>query len=175
MPRSVKPSAAWRLGSRAASLVCGCTLLAAAALMSGGAARANEPMATRATDLQLGRQNYVLDCMGCHDTGGAGDIGRIPPLHNSAARFLLAPHGREYLARVPGSSSASLSDDELAGVLNYILRDLNREVLPHDFKPYTAEEVARIRTPALADPAKQRAELIHYLNEHGKSAPRADY
>lgn len=175
MTRSVKPSTAWRSGSRAASVACGCALFAMAALMSGGSARASEPMATRATDLQLGRQNYVLDCMGCHDTGGAGDIGRIPPLHNSAARFLLAPAGREYLASVPGSSSASLSNEELAGVLNYIMRDLNREVLPYDFKPYTAEEVARIRTPALADPAKQRAELIRYLNEHSKPAPDADY
>lgn len=173
--RSVKPSAAWRSGFRAAGLAGGCALLAVAALMSGGSARANEPITTRATDLQLGRQNYVLDCMGCHDTGGAGDIGRIPPLRNSAARFLLAPHGREYLASVPGSSSASLSDEELAGVLNYILRDLNREVLPHDFKPYTAEEVARVRTPALADPAKQRAELIRYLGQHGKPAPTPDY
>jgi mono/diheme cytochrome c family protein len=172
---SVKPSTARRSGSSAASLACGCALLAMAALMSGGSARASEPVATRATDLQLGRQNYVLDCMGCHDTGGAGDIGRIPPLHNSAARFLLAPSGREYLARVPGSSSASLSDGELAGVLNYIMQDLNHDVLPHDFKPYTAEEVARIRMPALDNPEKQRTVLIHYLDQHGKPAPASDY
>jgi mono/diheme cytochrome c family protein len=138
-------------------------------------ARADEPMTPRANDLQLARQNYVLDCMGCHDSGGAADIGRVPPLHNSAARFLLAPDGREYLARVPGSSSASLTDDELAGVLNYILRDLNHEILPRTFKPYTTQEVARIRTPAYADPAKQRAMLIQYLRERNKPAPSEVY
>lgn len=146
-----------------------------AVLMSGGAARADEPMTARANDLQLARQNYVLDCMGCHDSGGAADIGRVPPLHNSAALFLLAPNGREYLARVPGSSSASLTDDELAGVLNYIMRDLNHEILPKTFKPYTAEEVARIRAPEYADPAKQRTQLIRYLSERNKPAPAAVY
>lgn len=146
-----------------------------AALMSGGSARAGEPVSASATDLQLGRQNYVLDCMGCHDSGGAGDIGRIPPLHNSTARFLLAPNGREYVARVPGSSSASLSDAELAGVLNYIMQDLNREILPQNFKPYTAEEVARIRTPALDNPEKARAALVRYLGAHSKPAPAVVY
>lgn len=173
--KSVKPSTAGRRRSRAARVACACGLFAIGAVLSGGAARANEPMTAHAADLQLGRQNYVLDCMGCHDSGGAGDIGRIPPLRNTSAQFLLAPKGREYLARVPGSSSASLSDAELAGVLNYIMRDLNRDILPPTFKPYTAEEVARIRTPELADPAKERAELIRYLDEHAKPAPVADY
>lgn len=173
MFESVKTSSAWRSGSRAASLAC--ALFAVTALMSGGSARASEPVSARATDLQLGRQNYVLDCMGCHDSGGAGDIGRIPPLHDSTARFLLAPNGREYIARVPGSSSASLSDAELAGVLNYILQDLNREILPQTFKPYTAEELARIRMPALDNPEKERAALIRYLGEHNKPTPDAAY
>ncbi len=113
--------------------------------------------------------------MGCHDSGGAGDIGRIPPLRNTTAQLLRAPKGREYIARVPGSSSASLSDDELAGVLNYILVDLNHDILPQNFKPYTAEEVARLRTPALDNPAKTRGELIRYLGEHSKPSPSAYY
>ncbi|RQH08983.1 c-type cytochrome [Paraburkholderia dinghuensis] len=173
--QSVKPSTARASGFRAASRVGACALFAFAALMSGGSARASEPASARATDLQLGRQNYVLDCMGCHDSGGAGDIGRIPPLKNTSARLLLAPKGREYIARVPGSSSASLSDDELAGVLNYIMLDLNRKILPPTFKPYTAEEVARLRAPELDNPGKVRTELIRYLREHSKPSPTAYY
>ena len=58
--------------------------------------------------------DYTLNCEGCHRADGTGTPGSVPALRDSVARFLAAPGGREYLARVPGVAQAPLEDAALA-------------------------------------------------------------
>jgi mono/diheme cytochrome c family protein len=113
------------------------------------------------------RQHWVLNCMGCHTENGAGIAGKVPPLANMLGYFEHLPAGREYVMRVPGAANSSLTDQELADVLNWLLGTMNRAVLPRDFKPYTAAEIAAHRRPALADVATVRADLIRALHARG--------
>nr|WP_176042448.1 cytochrome c [Burkholderia stabilis] len=112
-------------------------------------------------------QGYVLNCMGCHGPAGAGVPGRIPPLRDSLGYFMRMPEGRAFAVRVPGASNSALSDADLARVLNWMLLRYNRDLLPRDFRPYSADEVARLRRPALMDVAKRRAWLIDALRARG--------
>lgn len=120
-----------------------------------------------ANNMALAKQNYVLDCMGCHSAKGVVDPGRIPPLANNAAWYLGVRGGREFLARVPGSSSSNLTDAQLAGVLNYILIKMNGSLLSKSFQPYTAAEVKKYRRPEYANPAVHRNVLIDELRAQG--------
>ncbi|WP_321848633.1 cytochrome c [Burkholderia diffusa] len=118
-------------------------------------------------DATLARQHWVLNCMGCHTATGGGIPGKVPPLANSLGYFTHLPAGREYVMRVPGASNSALSDEDLADVLNWVLTTMNRDALPHDFKPYTAVEVAAHRRPAFSDVATVRAGLVRALHERG--------
>ena len=120
-----------------------------------------------AADAALARQHWVLNCMGCHTATGGGIPGKVPPLANSLGYFTHLPAGREYVMRVPGASNSSLSDQDLADVLNWVLTTMNRDALPRDFKPYTAAEVAAHRRPALSDVATVRAGLVRALQARG--------
>ena len=123
--------------------------------------------AQQSADAALAQQHWVLNCMGCHTATGAGIPGKVPPLAHSLGYFEHLPEGREYVTRVPGASNSALSDAELADVLNWLLTTMNHDVLPKDFKPYTAAEVAAHRRPALTDVATVRAGLIRELHERG--------
>ncbi|MBN3786963.1 cytochrome c [Burkholderia sp. Ac-20353] len=151
-----------RAGSRTATRLALSLLGCAAVLASPALANAqSEP------DAALARQHWVLNCMGCHTATGGGIPGKVPPLANSLGYFEQLPAGREYVMRVPGASNSALSDQQLADVLNWLLRTMNRSALPSDFKPYTAAEIATHRRPALADVAPVRAGLIRALHERG--------
>ncbi len=120
-----------------------------------------------AADATLARQHWVLNCMGCHTATGGGIPGKVPPLANSLGYFTHLPAGREYVMRVPGASNSALSDQDLADVLNWVLTTMNRDALPRDFKPYTADEIAARRRPAFSDVATVRARLVRELHERG--------
>lgn len=123
--------------------------------------------AQQGTVATLAQQHWVLNCMGCHTATGAGIAGKVPPLANALGYFEHLPEGREYLMRVPGASNSALSDQQLADVLNWLLTTMNGDLLPKDFKPYTAAEVAAHRRPAFDDVATIRARLIRELHERG--------
>ncbi|HDR9154857.1 TPA: cytochrome c [Burkholderia vietnamiensis] len=148
----------------------GAALIAAAAW--GAAATAHADGAAAAA---LARQHWVLNCMGCHTATGGGIAGKVPPLAGSLGYFTHLPAGREYVMRVPGASNSALSDQELADVLNWVLKTMNRDALPRDFKPYTAAEVAAHRRPALSDVATARAELVRALHARGIDGVAARY
>ncbi|EJO52382.1 c-type cytochrome [Burkholderia multivorans] len=148
-----------RIGTRVAA-----RWLSAAAAACAMAAHAQ---AGDVADVALARQHWVLNCMGCHTATGGGIPGKVPPLANSLGYFTYVPAGREYVMRVPGASNSALSDQELADVLNWVLTTMNRDALPRDFKPYTADEVAAHRRPALSDVATVRARLVRALHERG--------
>jgi mono/diheme cytochrome c family protein len=123
------------------------------------------PAPTR--DAANAQQHWVLNCMGCHTANGGGIPGKVPPLAHSLGYFEHVPAGREYVMRVPGASNSALSDQDLADVLNWLLTTMNGDVLPADFKPYTAAEVAAHRRPAYSDVAVRRAALVRELRRRG--------
>jgi len=141
--------------------------LLGATLVAGAAAFVAAPAAEAGPDASLAQQHWVLNCMGCHTATGSGIPGKVPPLAGSLGYFEHLPAGRDYVMRVPGASNSALSDAELADVLNWLLTTKNRDSLPRDFKPYTADEVATHRRPAFADVATVRAGLIKALKNQG--------
>ena len=104
------------------------------------------------------RINYLLYCTGCHAAGGAGKPPNVPTLRGELGRMIAVPEMRSYLVRIPGASSAPISDAELSEVINWLLYEFNSDTLPADFEEYSEEEVARARQDILADPLKFRAE-----------------
>ena len=110
---------------------------------------------------------FALNCQGCHRADGAGTPGSVPPLADSVARFLAVPGGRDYLVQVPGVAQAPLDDAMLAAVVNWMLTRFDAQHVPKDFRPYTADEIGRLRKSPLVDVEKVRAAL---LAELGRSA-----
>jgi len=109
----------------------------------------------------------MLQCQGCHLADGSGTPGVVPPLAGSVGRFLRVPGGREYLVRVPGSSNSQLDDAALAAVLNWILERFAAEEVAGGFRPFTEEEVARVRRPPLTDVNAVRERLLRQLGARG--------
>ena len=85
------------------------------------------------------------------------------PLADSAGAFAHTSEGRAYLVHVLSfgltgpilvhgvhyngvmQSWAQFTDDEVAQVLNHVLKDFNANLLPDSFAPFTADEVKRDR------------------------------
>lgn len=119
-------------------------------------------------------QSYELDCMGCHGVGALGVPGRIPPLAHSFARFMRSPAGREYVLRVPGAADSPLSDGDLAAVLNWIAWRFDPEDFGSATRPFTAQEVARVRHHPMLAVLERRREVVKALTATGP-APAPAY
>jgi mono/diheme cytochrome c family protein len=119
-------------------------------------------VATQPTDALAGPPaiDYALNCQGCHLANGAGTPGSVPALAGSVAKFLSVPGGREYLVRVPGVAQSTLEDAELAEVLNWMLARFDSEHVPAGFRPYTGDEVGRLRKNPLTNVVRVRSELL---------------
>ena len=107
--------------------------------------------------------DYILNCRGCHRPDGSGVPGGAPDFRGQVGRFLSVPGGRNYLIRVPGTSESELSDERVAALLTWLVREFSPAEVPPDFKPFTAAEVARHRHPPLTDPGRVRAELMRSI------------
>ena len=103
------------------------------------------------------RINYLLYCSGCHRPAGEGNPPNVPTLHDELGRMMSIEQMRGYLARVPGSAHAPITNAELAEVLNWILEEFSANTLPENFKKLSVEEVTEARSQILADPNKYRA------------------
>jgi hypothetical protein len=112
--------------------------------------------------------NYMLECQGCHLADGSGSQGTVPSLRDSVARFLEVPGGRAFLVQVPGSAFSPLSDADLAGVLNWMLREYGPSEIAERAPPYSSEEVARLRASPLTDVEGVRRELIAGMETPGE-------
>ncbi len=113
-------------------------------------------------------QHWTLNCQGCHRPDGTGSSATAPSLAGTVARFLSVPGGREYLGRVPGVATSALSSADLSEVMNWMLWRFDKEHLPADFKPYSAEEIARLRgAPLRLEASQMRAELLKKADESG--------
>ena len=106
-------------------------------------------------------------CAGCHQPNGQGIPGAFPPLAGHVAEILSKQGGREYLIKVllwglqgqievkgmkyNGVMSAfnGWKDEEIAAVLNHIATAWGDDKKVKDFKPFTAEEVKKLRAQKL--------------------------
>jgi mono/diheme cytochrome c family protein len=120
----------------------GLLLLASAAVAQADPARA--------------RANYLLHCMGCHGETGAGLEGKVPSMRGTLAMLSRTPQGRYYVLRVPGVTQSTLSNDDLAEVLNWSLRTFSDSPSHGDVPVFTAAEIATARSQPLTDVAASR-------------------
>ena len=130
------------------------------AVLAGAAARASEQTILGVADARQARTDYQLKCQGCHRPDGSGDDHSNPPMRGVVARFLTVPGGRAFIGRVPGVATVDLPDDRLANLVNWTLFQFDREHVPAGFRPYTADEIGRLRqNPLRLERAATRARL----------------
>ncbi len=108
------------------------------------------------------RINYMLQCMGCHTPDGSGEPGRVPSVKATLGPFARSPEGRRFLVQVPGASQSTLSDAELADLLNWMIQNLSTDK-PARFAPYTEAEVAGYRRTPLVEVQATRAKLLQSI------------
>lgn len=114
--------------------------LVAAAVLAANAASA-------APQLSKYQTQYLLRCGGCHGIDGRSPPGSVPMLKGVAGSFLCSPASRTYVGRLPNVALTQLSDEDLAGVLNYVAFDLGGA--PKGAKPFTGPELAEARKSPL--------------------------
>lgn len=114
---------------------------------------------------ELVQQDYMLHCQGCHLDDGTGAPGKVPNLKGFLGNFLHVPGGREFMIQVPGVSHSVLDNDRLAAVMNWVLANFSPEQIPADHKPFTAEEVGRLRVDSLLDVSGRRADLLRAIEK----------
>lgn len=114
--------------------------------------------------------NYMLHCSGCHGADGAGSPGvGIPDMRGTLGHFFKAKLGREFLIQVPGTSQTSMSDAEVAVMVNWMLKEFSAAEVPAGTPPYTEQEVRQLRANRLADVPGRRAAIISELKAQGIS------
>jgi mono/diheme cytochrome c family protein len=104
--------------------------------------------------------NYALQCMGCHTPDGSGVPGRVPSIRTTLLPFARMPAGRQFLVQVPGSAQSTLSNAQLAELLNWMIENLSTEPSRNDYKRFTEEEVAGFRQHALIEVRATRERLL---------------
>ena len=119
---------------------------------------------TGASASEINRQrahfNYQMYCQGCHAPGGASVDESVPRLKDHVGTFLGTAQGRGFLARVPGSATSSLNNEELAEVLNWIVLEFSGPSLNTSFEHYSATEVGSLRQSPLNEVVKYRAQVL---------------
>ena len=129
--------------------------------LTGGARIALSALALLVAVQALGddvraQKNYLLHCMGCHGEEGHGLEGQVPSMHGTLARLSRSPEGRYYVLRVPGVTQSTLSDEDLAEVLNWSLRAFSDVTVKTEVPTFTAAEIATARREPLLDVAASR-------------------
>jgi cytochrome c553 len=150
-----------------------CAAAVAGAALSGGVAFGQTPASATAPagveNPQRAWQHWTLNCQGCHRQDGTGTSATAPSLAGTVAKFLWVSGGREYLGRVPGVATSALSSADLAEVLNWMLWRFDKDNLPSNFQPFTAAEIAQLRTrPLRLEAAQMRADLLKRADESGR-------
>jgi hypothetical protein len=107
--------------------------------------------------------NYMLQCMGCHTPDGSGAAGRVPSIRSTLLPFSAIVEGRQFLVQVPGASQSTLSDAELADLLNWMIEHLSDEPRVA-FEHFTAAEVASYRRRPLVEVRATREHLTNAMH-----------
>ena len=129
--------------------------------------------AAHGDDAARAKQNYQLNCMGCHGEDGNGLEGHVPSLRGTLSKISRSPQGREYVLRVPGVTQATLSSEEIAEVLNWVLYEFNATD-GAKVRAFTAAEVSSSRTRPLLEISATRARVMRLTSLTDPSAQRAD-
>ena len=144
------------------------SIVAAALLMSAVAAQAAPllPELKGLPELTTPQSDYVEHCSGCHGMQGNSAPAEIPVLRDRVGYFMCTREGRDYLIRLPNVAYSAISDNqELADMMNFVVFGLGGNSAPKGTKPFTASEVARLRTRALTTQSliAIRAEVVAKL------------
>ena len=91
----------------------------------------------------------------------------MPVLVNRIGYFARIRDGRAYLAQVPGVAMSAVSDDDLAQMLNWLLKTYSAAQLPCNFKDYTGDEVSELRRNPII-PWVRRNEVVQALVAAGQ-------
>lgn len=119
-------------------------------------------------DASRARNNYMLNCQGCHGPNGEGnELAHVPKMQGFVGNFLKVEGGREFVVQVPGSAYAALPDDALAELLNWMLPTMSRGQMPAEFRPYRTKEVSALRQSPETDVIGRRASLIQAMQNQG--------
>lgn len=137
--------------TRLAAIVAGCLMSTAMTVAHADDSRA--------------RQNYLLQCAGCHGEGGHGLDGHVPSMHGTFAIFAQQVEGRAYLLRVPGVTQSTLEPKLLAEVMNWALKEFSTPAQASAARPFTAEEIAAARAEPLLEVNAARASLLDKLEQ----------
>jgi mono/diheme cytochrome c family protein len=131
-------------------------LLIAALALSGSAHAASEDRP---------RLQYLQYCSGCHLPDGSGSPAfGVPSMRGLLGQFLQVPGGRQFIVQVPGVMNSALSNADIAALMNWLVPAVSAPTLPaRGFKPYTAQEIGRLRTSRPADVPAARAPLIRLI------------
>lgn len=118
--------------------------------------------------------NYVLRCLGCHLQDGTGlPSAGIPDFVGKVGVFAGSDDGRRYLLHVPGVINSGLSNKETADLLNYIMDTYAGPSMPASSDPFTAEEVALLKSQDVGNVVAFRRKLVEELEAQGHEL--ADY
>ncbi len=112
------------------------------------------------------QSDYVEHCSGCHGMQGNSAPAEIPVLRDRVGYFMCTAEGRGYLIRLPNVAYSAIDDNqELADMLNFVVLGLGGKSAPAGARPFTAAEVARLRTHALATESLigARADVVEKL------------
>ena len=135
------------------------------ALLCGSAA-AQGAAAARA------RTNFIHHCTGCHLIDGSGSPAKgIPSMRGLLGQFLQVPGGREFIVQVPGVMNSPLADRDIAELMNWLLPYVAHATTPPGTAPYTAAEIARLRTSRPLDVAAARQRLMAQMRSAGIVTP----
>ena len=118
---------------------------------------------------------YQIHCEGCHKGDGSGLEGFIPSFVNQLSSYLHLPEGRDYIIQVPGVSQSSLSNREIADLMNWMVVAYDPSGMPASFTPYTAQEVAVLRGKPLSNATGIRTAVLDQLNQSRKVAATGGY
>lgn len=119
--------------------------------------------------------NYQLQCQGCHLAQGEGAPGDgVPRMTGFVGNFLKVEGGREFLIQVPGAALSALTNQQLAGLLNWMLEkdEIAAGSAPKNFTRYNEKEVAQHRGGMLQDLVGHRRALVEKIQDLGIQIPK---
>jgi len=107
------------------------------------------------------RLQFLQHCSGCHLPDGSGSPSHgIPSMRGMLGQFLQVPGGRQFIVQVPGVMNSALADADIAALMNWLVPAVSASTLPAGFQPYTAQEIAQLRTSRPADVMAVRRTLV---------------
>ncbi len=92
---------------------------------------------------------------------------RTPTFPDLVGVFAGDEDGRTYLFHVPGVIGASLSNREIAGVMNYVIERWAGRSLPANFVPFTEVEVTMRRAIPVEDVVAFRRAIVERFAAQG--------